>query len=1412
LNGTVYVNGTGNDIWNASDQFHFVYVPLSGNGTIIAHVATQGQTDLWAKAGVMFRNTLAAGSVFADMILTPGNGAAFQYRDSSGNLGNDATGGNTYFAPGWVKLVRSGSTFTGYVSSNGVNWTSVGSDSLTMGSTVYIGLCDTSHNAGLISGDTFNEISINGSTTPVAPNGLTASAASGTSVALAWTNQDTLSFANEVYREDPGSGTFTWIATLPVKATAYLDTGLTSGASYSYEVLASNTVGNSASNTATVTTPVPPLPVSALQTASVTTTSTLLSWVLNSTNDTGVQVWRRTGGAGSFSLVTTLPAGSTSYTDNSLQPGTLYEYNVLAVDLAGSSPAADTGLTTLPVPPVATATTQAGQVQLSWTASTGAVAYNVYRGLTPGGEGGVPYATVDNATSFIDSGVVSGQAYYYFVTAVDFTGESAPSAEVIGNQTVASITVSPPSVSLNAAATQQFTAVAYDQFGAALSPQPAFTWKTTVGSIASTGLLTASNSSMTGKVTATVGGISGSSPVTVTDHAPTVVTAAAAMPSAVTGTTTVLSLLGADADTGEGNLTYTWATTTLPSGAAAPTFSDDGDNSAKNTTVTFSNAGTYGFTVTIADPGGLTTTSSVNVSVYQTLSTITVNPYSASLNAAATQTFSATAFDQFNTAMSPQPAFTWTTTAGSITSTGLLTASNSSMTGKVTATVGGISGSSPVTVTDHVPTVATAAAAMPSAVTGTTSALSVLGADTDTGEGSLTYTWATTTLPSGAAAPTFSDDGDNSAKNTTVTFSKAGTYGFTVTITDPGGLTTTSSVNVPVDQTLTVITVSPSSANLNAAATQTFSATAFDQFNTAMSPQPTFTWTTTAGSIPSTGLLTASNSSVMGTVTATVGGVSGSSMVTVTDHAPTVATAATATPSQVAGTTSALSVLGADADTGEGSLTYSWATTTLPSGAAAPTFSDNGENTAKNTAVTFSKAGTYGFTVTIVDPGGMTTTSSVNVSVNQTLSTITVSPYSVSLNATATQPFNAMALDQFGAAMSSQPAFTWTTTAGSISSTDVLTASNSSVMGTVTATVGEISGSSIVTVTDHAPTVATASTATPSSVTSTTALSVLGADADTGEGSLTHTWATTTLPSGATAPTFSDNGDNTAKNTTVTFSKAGTYGFTVTITDPGGLTTTSSVNVTVNELLWAISNAGKPPFAIVLDQFGYPLASQPAFDASSDTITGPLAFEGSVNVLPAAGSSLGISGSISGAGALIVDAAGTVVLSGVNSYTGGTTVAAGTLVVTQSSAIAAGTHLTVGAGGVFVFDPSSSAGSASSSLSTSPSSVVSIKSALPPARNVVVANVATAPLQAADYRNETPFAFHAAASVRQSVPAGALDTRAVERIVGPPIAPWVASDLAWLEEAAITADGSNQYMKKNVAIRALETVFAQYAR
>jgi hypothetical protein len=155
------------------------------------------------------------------------------------------------------------------------------------------------------------------------------------------------------------------------------------------------------------------------------------------------------------------------------------------------------------------------------------------------------------------------------------------------------------------------------------------------------------------------------------NQAPTLATPAAASPSPVTGATTNLGVLGAD-DGGEASLTYTWSAT----GPAAVTYSANGTNAAKSAVATFTAAGAYSFTVTIRDAGDLITTSTANLTVNQTLTSIAVTPASATLNVNTTQQFTATARDQFGAAMSPQPAVSWTVASGggTVSSSGLFTA------------------------------------------------------------------------------------------------------------------------------------------------------------------------------------------------------------------------------------------------------------------------------------------------------------------------------------------------------------------------------------------------------------------------------------------------------------------------------------------------------------------------------------------------------------------------------------------------------------------------------------------------------------------------------------------------------------------------------------------------------------------
>ena len=156
--GLYTVNGSGADIWGNGDDFFFVDQPLVGNGQIIARVVSVENTDAWAKAGVMIRESLASGARNAAMIVSPGNGLAFQRRVKVG--ATKRTSGGNFSAPYWVSVVRSGNNFAGYRSQDGVTWTLVGSVSITMPSTAYIGLAVTSRDNSTLNTSTFDNVSV----------------------------------------------------------------------------------------------------------------------------------------------------------------------------------------------------------------------------------------------------------------------------------------------------------------------------------------------------------------------------------------------------------------------------------------------------------------------------------------------------------------------------------------------------------------------------------------------------------------------------------------------------------------------------------------------------------------------------------------------------------------------------------------------------------------------------------------------------------------------------------------------------------------------------------------------------------------------------------------------------------------------------------------------------------------------------------------------------------------------------------------------------------------------------------------------------------------------------------------------------------------------------------------------------
>jgi uncharacterized repeat protein (TIGR03806 family) len=157
LDGQFTVSGSGVDIWETADSGHFTYLTMTGDGEIRARIASVQNTDVWAKAGVMFRETLADNSTHAYAAITAANGAVFQRRPTTGGS-SDNTDGPEYAAPAWVRVVRAGNLFTAYTSTNGSAWTQINSVTIPMAATAYVGLAVTAHNNAALNTSVFDNV------------------------------------------------------------------------------------------------------------------------------------------------------------------------------------------------------------------------------------------------------------------------------------------------------------------------------------------------------------------------------------------------------------------------------------------------------------------------------------------------------------------------------------------------------------------------------------------------------------------------------------------------------------------------------------------------------------------------------------------------------------------------------------------------------------------------------------------------------------------------------------------------------------------------------------------------------------------------------------------------------------------------------------------------------------------------------------------------------------------------------------------------------------------------------------------------------------------------------------------------------------------------------------------------------
>jgi hypothetical protein len=164
----VEIGGAGGDIWGGADAFHFRYftTPLTGDGSITVQLTNQQNTNIFAKAGIMLRRSLAANSAHITLDIKPDTGIELLTRAQDGG-DTSFLGGSGPGLGGTLRLSRTGNQVTAAVSPGGSGWTVVGTATLT--GPVYLGLAVTSHDVAVVNQAQFANVAVSTENTGVLP-------------------------------------------------------------------------------------------------------------------------------------------------------------------------------------------------------------------------------------------------------------------------------------------------------------------------------------------------------------------------------------------------------------------------------------------------------------------------------------------------------------------------------------------------------------------------------------------------------------------------------------------------------------------------------------------------------------------------------------------------------------------------------------------------------------------------------------------------------------------------------------------------------------------------------------------------------------------------------------------------------------------------------------------------------------------------------------------------------------------------------------------------------------------------------------------------------------------------------------------------------------------------------------------
>ncbi len=254
-------------------------------------------------------------------------------------------------------------------------------------------------------------------TIPESPGNLQVSNSTPNSVTLTWEDLSDDEEGFKILRDGE------LIATLEENATEYTDTNLTQDTLYTYEIKAFNEAGESEGVSIEVQTPkevtIPSEPIN-LEAAEVNASSVTIKWEDTSDDESGFEIYRND------LLIATVPANTTTYTDNNVSGGEEYLYTVKAVNEAGKSEGVSLSVQvpeeiSIPKAPSDLNATEitSDSVTLKWSDnSDDETGFKILRD-------GEVIATLDeNTTEYTDENLSSNTTYTYIVVAINEGGES----------------------------------------------------------------------------------------------------------------------------------------------------------------------------------------------------------------------------------------------------------------------------------------------------------------------------------------------------------------------------------------------------------------------------------------------------------------------------------------------------------------------------------------------------------------------------------------------------------------------------------------------------------------------------------------------------------------------------------------------------------------------------------------------------------------------------------------------------------------------------------------------------------------------------------------------------------------------------------------------------------------------------